>query len=284
MPTGPGRDSCSPFLKVATIAAVQLSGKSIPCETALNEKAFENTGIPKRVQICGLRVCAEMQWNAVSPSIVVVGDMQRLMKVSNEVNDVAQSSCAIYWATIFENAQLIFDRAEYTASSGAVLQGAHGFAERAEVAVGEAARNVDIVPRSSPLHLFHVVRPGCGTDERVGRFVLTIPGSLGSIGWASRSAPVASRALALRCCLAINATMWCPAQPQARTGPIETTTVISVSTKLRNQYMGNYLASTGAGICSFGKRGTIASRLATCHTAEATTTAASFTSSGIIRS
>jgi hypothetical protein len=34
--------------------------------------------------------------------------------------------------------------------------------------------------------------------------------------------------------------------------------------------LGNCLASTGAGISSFEKRGTILSRLAACHTAKAT--------------
>ena len=120
----------TPFFKAATIASVQLPGKSILCETVLNEEAFKNTGIPKRVQICGFGVCAEMQWNAVSPSIVIVGDMQRLMKVCNEVNDIAQSSRAINRTAIFENAQLIADRAENTTGSAAIPQGSNGFAER----------------------------------------------------------------------------------------------------------------------------------------------------------
>lgn len=46
----------------------------------------------------------------------------------------------------------------------------------------------------------------------------------------------------------------------------------------------DYLAATGAGIVSFVNRGIIWSRLATYHTAAATSAEASFTSSGIIRS
>ena len=50
--------------------------------------------------------------------------------------------------------------------------------------MGEAARNVDVVPRSGPFRSFHVVRPGRGADERVDRFVLTIPGEF----WVDRLA------------------------------------------------------------------------------------------------
>ena len=118
------------LLKAVTIAAVQLPGKGILCETALKERGFENTGIPKRVQIRGRRACAELERNAISSSIAVVGDMQGLMKVCNEVNDITQSSRAILWAAILENAQLVAYRAQYTAGSAITLQRAHGFAVR----------------------------------------------------------------------------------------------------------------------------------------------------------
>ncbi len=57
-------------------------------------------------------------------------------------------------------------------------------------------------------------------------------GRIRSIGWAASSRPVASKALALRCCSAMNATMWCPLQPHAPAVAVEASSVMTASAKL----------------------------------------------------